>query len=106
MITNLRNLALLMLAAGMSLGVFATTLLADRNPPPRPKLEQRIEERVKLYREMYNLDDGRTEEVRRELVRHQRELLDLLFRLRRENSDAFGDLVDGTENRIREIIER
>lgn len=106
MLTNLRNIALLMLVAGISLGVFASTLLASRGDPVRPRLEQRIEERVKLYHDMYNLDTGRTEEIRRELIRHQRELLDLLLRLRRENSGAFSDLVSRTEDRIREIIER
>lgn len=105
MLYSLRSIALLMLAAGVSLGVFAGTLVANKKPDPRPVLDRQIEERVKLYREYYGLDTARTDEVRRELTRHRYELRKLLLRLRSEHQDEFTGLVDATERRIRAIIE-
>jgi hypothetical protein len=106
MFSNLRNIAILMLVAGVSLGVFAQNLIAARPASPRPLLERRIEERLKLYREVYNLDPQQTAAVRRELIRHHREVLDLLLKLRREHRKDFEKVVSETEQRIREIIER
>ncbi len=105
MLYSLRSIALLMLAAGVSLGVFAGTLVANKKPDPRPVLNRQIEERVKLYREYYALDESRTNEVRQELTRHRHELRKLLLRLRSEHQDEFTKLVDGTERRIRAITE-
>jgi len=105
MLYSLRSIALLMLAAGLSLGVFAGTLVAGRQTDPQPRLNRQIEERVKLYREYYGLDDGKVDEVRRELTRHRAELRNLLLRLRNEHKDEFRDLVNATERRIRDIIE-
>jgi len=105
MIYSLRSIALLMLAAGVSVGVFAGTLVANKRPDPKPVLNQQIEERVKLYREYYALDEARTDEVRRELAHHRHELRKLFQRLRTEHQDEFSELVDGTERRIRAIIE-
>ncbi len=105
MLYSLRSIALLMLAAGVSLGVFAGTLVANKRPDPQPVLNRQIEERVKLYREVYGLDDTRTGEVRRELMMHRQELRKLLMRLRREHQDEFKTLVDRTERRIRAITD-
>ncbi len=105
MLYSLRSIALLMLAAGVSLGVFAGTLVANKKPDPRPQLNRQIEERVKLYREYYGLDDLKTDEVRRELSRHRSEVRSLLLRLRSEHQNEFSDLVAGTERRIRAITE-
>ena len=105
MLYSLRSIALLMLAAGVSLGVFAGTLVANKKPDPQPVLNRQIEERVKLYQEYYGLDDARTGEVRRELMMHRQELRKLLLRLRSEHQDEFRGLVDRTEQRIRAITE-
>ncbi len=105
MFYSLRSIAVLMLAAGLSLGVFAGTLVAGKRPDPQPRLNHQIEERVKLYREYYGLDEIKVDAVRRELTRHRSELRNLLLRLRNEHQDEFRDLVDATERRIRGIIE-
>ncbi|MDJ0520888.1 MAG: hypothetical protein QNJ90_02320 [Planctomycetota bacterium] len=105
MLYSLRSIALLMLAAGVSLGVFAGSLVANKKPDPRPVLDRQIEERVKLYREYFALDDARTDEVRQELTRHRNELRKLLLRLRSEHKDEFSALVEATERRIRAITE-
>ena len=105
MLYSLRSIALLMLAAGVSLGVFAGTLVANKKPDSQPQLSRQIEERVKLYREYYGLDDLKTDDVRRELTRHRSDLRTLLLRLRSEHQNEFSDLVDGTERRIRAITE-
>ena len=100
--TNLKILTLLMLLAGVSLGVFATTLIA-RSPDPVAKAP--YDERVEAYRRAFGLDDQQAEDVRTELRRHRQKLYDLLLELRRKNEDRFTEIVDRTENRIREIIE-
>jgi hypothetical protein len=104
MIYSLRGVALLMLVAGISLGVFAGTLIAIKRTPTPLSLEQTVEERVKLYREFYDLDVGSTDAIRRELQRHRRELRDKLVDLRRRHADEFNDLVTETETRIEKIL--
>ena len=106
MLYSLRSIALLMLAAGVSLGIFAGTLVANKKPDPQPVLNQQIEERVKLYREYYALDEARTDEVRRELTRHRQQLRQLFLQLRTEHQEEFRQLIDGTEQSIRAITER
>jgi hypothetical protein len=93
-----------MLVAGVSLGVFASTLVARSQPTPRPTLDQKIEERVKLYREFYDLDALQTDAIRHELHRQRRALRDLIADLHRRHKDEFGQLVTETEQRIAEIL--
>ncbi len=102
MLTNLKTITLLMLLAGVSLGVFANTLIAGGSPEPKPAA---FDERVEAYRDAYGLDERQAEAVRTELERHRRKMYDLLMQLRRDHSDRFQDVVDETENRIRAIIE-
>ena len=102
MLTNLKTITLLMLLAGVSLGVFANTLIAGGNPDPAPAP---FDERVEAYRKAYGLTDAQTEAVRAELTRHRQKMYDLLLELRRRNQAEFSEIVDDTENRIRMIIE-
>jgi hypothetical protein len=102
MLTNLKTLTLLMLLAGVSLGVFATTLIAAGSPDPAPAP---YDERVEAYRRAYGLDQDQTNAVRTELIRHRKHMYDLLIELRHKNEQRFKEIVDGTESRIREIIE-
>lgn len=104
MLHSLRTVAALMLIAGVCMGVFASTLMANKRPQVEPTLDSRIEERVKEYREFFNLDVGRTDMVRRELQRHRRELRDLLLELRQRHEQEFSELVQKTEERIGEIL--
>ncbi len=104
MLYSLRSISLLMLVAGISLGVFAGTLIAVKRTPAPLTLEQKVEERVKLYREFYNLDVGPTDAIRRELQRHRRELRDTIVDLRRRHADEFNALVRKTETSIEKIL--
>lgn len=102
MLTNLKTITLLMLLAGVSLGVFASTLVAGGNPEPKAAP---FDARVDAYVKAYGLDERQAEAVRTELARHHQKMYDLLLELRRRNEDRFKEIVDETENRIREIIE-
>lgn len=102
MLTNLKTITLLMLLAGVSLGLFASTLVAGGNPAPQPAP---FNERVEAYRKAYGLNDRQAEAVRAELSRHRQKLYDLLLELRRGNESRFKEIVDDTENRIRDIVE-
>lgn len=101
MLTNLKTLTLLMLLAGVSLGVFATTLIARSPEPARAPYDERVE----AYRRAYGLDDQETEAVRTLLIGHREKMYDLLLELRHKNERRFKEIVDRTEKRIREIIE-
>jgi len=106
MLYSLRSIALLMLLAGGSLGVFAGTLMANRQPASStPTLEQQVEERVSLYREMYGLDDARTDAVRQVLISHKREVRARLLELHRLHKDEFRKLVLETNERLALVIE-
>ncbi|MDA1194334.1 MAG: hypothetical protein O2894_04050 [Planctomycetota bacterium] len=102
MLTSLKTVSVLMLLAGVSLGVFANTLVASGPPAAEPPP---FNERVEAYRRVYNLDDAQVEAIRTELNQHRQGLYDLLLDLRRNNQDRFAAVVDRTENRIRAIIE-
>lgn len=102
MLTNLKTITLLMLLAGISLGVFANTLIAGGNPAPKPAA---FDERVDAYVKAYGLSAQEAESVRAELVRHRQRLYDKLLELRREHEDEFRAIVDDTEGRISKILE-
>ena len=104
MAISLRTLALLMLAAGASVGVFAGTLIAGREPPARPTLDQRIEQKVKAYHEFYDLDVGATDAIRRELQRSRRALTMLIMELRRQHKEEFTFLVKDAEQRVSKVL--
>ena len=107
MLYSLRSIALLMLLAGGSLGVFAGTLVANRHTEPEaPSLERRVEERVRAYREAYALDDARADAVRQVLLAHKREVREMLLELSRRHKDEFSKQVQKTEERIKLILEQ
>lgn len=104
MLHSLRTVAILMLIAGVCMGVFASTVVAGKRPTVPPTLDDTIEERVKAYSDLYSLDVGKTDMIRRELQRHRRELRDLLLELRARHQDEFSDLVHKTKLRIDAIL--
>ena len=106
MVYSLRTIALLMLVAGLCLGVFAGSLVAIKRSPTPLTLEQRVEERVKLYREIYELDVASTDAIRRELQRFRRVLRDKLAELRQRHADEFSKLAKETEAEIQEILKQ
>lgn len=106
MFYSLRSIALLMLLAGGSLGVFAGTLMANRQQEDStPTLERQVEERVRLYRDMYGLDETKTAAVRQVLIAHKREVRTKLLELHRLHQDEFRKLVHETEGRLALLLE-
>jgi hypothetical protein len=101
---TLRTIALLMLVAGICLGVFAGTLMAGKDEPAPPNLDQWVEERVRLYRADYDLDVETTDAIRRELQRHRRALWDMMMDLRRRHQEEFSRLRQETEARLQGLL--
>lgn len=104
---GIRTVAVLMLLAGVSMGVFAGSLIArdravDSGAIP---LDAVLEQKVRYYREFFDLDPSQTELVRQALVSHKRRMRDALHALRAEHSAAFQAIVAETEARLLEICE-
>lgn len=104
MFYSLRSISLLMLVAGLSLGVFAGTLIAVKRTPAPLTLDQRVEQRVKLYRELWDLEVGPTDAIRRALQDHRRQLRDKLIEMRQRHAEEFRGLRVETEQRIQNIL--
>lgn len=108
MVPRLRLVALLMLLAGASLGVFATKALSTlrfRDAPPTPASSPLIEERVRLYRRIFRLEEARADQVRQELIQFDRRVMDKMWELRRQNTEWFTNEAKETDARILRILE-
>lgn len=102
---SLKSIALLMLLAGGSLGVFAATLVADNAPVTAPQdLDRQVDTHVRYYVLEFGLDDEQREALRTVLIQQQRATVDLLRQLHHENRDRFDTIGDRTQSRIREIV--
>jgi hypothetical protein len=103
---GVRTVAVLMLLAGLSLGVFAARALwAERPRPVAPAgLDEAIENKVRLYVEYYRLDPAATDSVRRCLQEHDRAVGELYRRLRQDNAKAFEALRTATEATLNEAL--
>lgn len=106
MLANIKTLALLMLVAGLSLGVFAGTLLAGPTEAVRgmSRVDQAVEHRVTLYRDHFGLDDVATNALRRVLVDYRRDVHNRLNTLQREDRDYFQKLNDDVTDQILKIV--
>jgi hypothetical protein len=107
MIPRLRTIALLMLAAGLSLGVFAAKALSTWHLPfsPDPKAASAaIEERVRFYQRRHGLDASATDLVRRELIRYDRQVMDAMWAFRNQNHAWFQWAADGAKERMDHIL--
>lgn len=106
MFYSLRSIALLMLLAGVCLGVFAGTLVANRHvDDSTPTLDRKVEEQVRQYREAYDLDVEKTDAIRHVLRAHQREVREMLLELSRRHKAEFSQQVQKTEDRIQLILD-
>ena len=104
-VLHVRAVAVLMLLAGLSLGVFAARALwADKPRPAAPVLDEAIENKVRLYVDVYRLDAEGTDRVRRCLQDHDRAVGELYRKLRQENAKAFETLRDATEATLNEAL--
>jgi hypothetical protein len=105
---RLGTIAVLMLLAGLSLGVFATravSILGYEPPTSAVPAFGTIENRAQFYRVRYHLDDARTEQVRQALVSYERAVDAKLFELRKMHPKAFDELRAETDKRIQEVLD-
>jgi len=109
MTPRLRTIAILMLLAGLALGVFASRALRAIGPDDiltRPVHDSgpRIEALVGLYQNKYALDGKTTDRIRQELTRYNRRVGSLVWELRQANADRFRALFDDSAERIHGIL--
>lgn len=106
---SLRTLTLLTLLTGLSLGIFAGTLLAARpgeTDDASSRVEEAVQDKLDWYRVRYGLDEDQTEQVRRELITYRRESEASLRKLWREHEAIFEALSQNSKARIKAIIDR
>jgi hypothetical protein len=104
---RLRTIALLMLAAGLSLGVFAAKALSTWHLPftaSETTASPLIEERVRFYQRTYHLDDSAADLVRRELLAYDRQVMDAMWEFRRQNAGWFKWAATGAEERLQHVL--
>lgn len=103
---SLRTITILMLLAGVSLGVFAGTLMADRatEVDDNSRVEQAIDEQLDWYKVRYGLSDSQATRVRAELVRYRQKFHERLRDLWRDNEEAFQALSEEKGKRIEAIV--
>jgi hypothetical protein len=106
-IPRLRTIALLMLAAGLSLGVFAAKALSTWHLPFAAEARSAspiIEDRVRFYQRTYRLDDSAADLVRRELLRYERHVMDKMWEIRREKSPWFEWAAKAANTRLDHVL--
>ena len=101
MFPRLRTIALLMLLAGLSLGIFTVPRAARRRRGRRAAAHGRPARRassccVDLYQRDYHLDDEQADRVRQELYRYDRAVNAKIWELRQRHADEFQDLLRTT----------
>lgn len=104
MIRSLRTITALMLLAGVSLGVFASNLVARDPQPVEPVSNPRIESQVRYWRETYNLDADATSRVRQALQRMTQRNRMLILELQQRHRDEFQAVVTKTQDEINAIL--
>jgi hypothetical protein len=103
---SVRAVAVLMLLAGLSLGVFAARALhAGRTPTAAPVLDQAIEVKVDLYRQYYRLDAAQADRVRQTLKDFDVGTVSLYRELREQNPTKFAALRQEMDARIQTVLE-
>ena len=107
MLYNLRSIALLMLLAGVCLGVFAGTLVANRHVDDSmpSTLNKKVESHVQTYVEFHDLDDAKTDAIRQVLRAHRHKVREMLLDLARDHREQFTAQVKLTEERIQSVLE-
>lgn len=106
MVPSLRTVSILMLLAGISMGVFAGTLMADDPVPPSgiPKAGAAANQRALHYQRVHGLDEAQTDAIRQLLVQHERAVRDQMRTLWSENQDRFDALTGETQQRIEAVL--
>ncbi len=107
MLSNLKTIAMLMLVAGLSLGVFAGTLLAGPTEIVSgiSRIDTAIDARVQLYTERFELDEAQTARVREILVNYRRDFHQALMGIYQERQAMFNQLHDKATQQILDIVQ-
>lgn len=109
MFPRLRTIALLMLLAGLSLGIFTSRALRafgeGAESPRTDGRTPRIELHVDLYQRDYHLDDEQADRIRRILYEYDRAVDARIWELRQRHADEFQALYEDAETRMRSIFE-
>jgi hypothetical protein len=108
MTTRIRTIALLMLLAGLSLGIFAVRAVRAIAPGdverPAPQGDAHVEQLLEYYRRQYDLDPVRTDRVRKALKAYQSGVSDLLWKLRKEHQGEFDVIYEDANQTIQAIL--
>ncbi len=95
MIPRLRTIAILMLLAGLSLGIFTSRALRAMGGPDASQDvsggQPQIEFQVDYYQRDFRLTPTEADRIRRELYLHDRLVRDRLWELRKQDEDWFED---------------
>ena len=109
MVPRLRTVAILLLLAGLALGVFTSRalralrpgdLLGDTTQLNSPQIEQLVDN----YQRAYQLDGQETDTIRQELQRYDRLVRDLVWKLREKNANQFDSLLQESTDRIQAVL--
>lgn len=110
MVPRLRTVAILLLLAGLALGVFTSRalralkpgdLLGDTTRTNSPQIEQLVD----TYQRAYQLNRQEADAIRQELRRYDRSVRDFVWELRQQHADRFDGLLEESTARIRRLLE-
>jgi hypothetical protein len=107
MLHPLRTVAILMLLAGISLGVFASRAaqsFREPLPPPGTGNDAGLEGLVRLYQEDFRLTPPHADQIRRALLAHDQAVRTKFLELRQIHAEEFRSLHDTAYRRIREVL--
>lgn len=108
MIPRLRTIAILMLLAGLALGIFTSRALRAMGPDALAAStagrQPKIEVLVDLYQSEFRLDPQQADHVRRVLYAHDRAVAAKIWELRQRHADEFLDLQDEATQEIETIL--
>ena len=109
MVPRLRTVAILLVLAGLALGVFTSRALRALRPgdllPSTPSgYSPQVEQLVESYQRTFQLDARQTDQIRQELRRYDRRVQDTVWELRREHADRFDGLLEESTANLRRIL--
>lgn len=109
MIPKLRTIAILMLLAGLSLGIFASRALRAMAPETAPGAvsggQPMIDMQVERYQRDFLLSPQEADLVRQELYLHDQLVRDRLWKLRQDDEEWFRTRREALEQAVTGILE-
>jgi hypothetical protein len=105
MVRTLTLVTALALFAGLACGFFVSEARATKaTTAPDAVLDPVVEQKVRLYREKYDLTTEQTQQIREALKDYDQGVRDLLLRLRAQNQREFTDLAEKANRRIQSAL--